>query len=91
MLLSHPSRNIKIGFVGLPNAGKTTLFNAITGRNALVGEALFTTLEPNMGVCMQADQYLPDIAAIYEKEAIPAWVSVSIYHSECNEKVILHD
>ena len=41
---------MKIGIVGLPNAGKSTLFNALTQGGAQTGDYPFTTIEPNVAV-----------------------------------------
>jgi GTP-binding protein YchF len=54
---------VKIGIVGLPNAGKSTLFNALTRAGAETGEYPFTTIDPNVAVVPVPDERLPQIAA----------------------------
>jgi GTP-binding protein YchF len=53
---------IKIGIVGLPNVGKTTLFNALTHSNALVANYPFTTIDPHIGVISVPDERFDEIA-----------------------------
>lgn len=53
------------GFVGLPNAGKTSLLNALTHANAKVGSYAFTTLDPNLGV-IPGGYILADIPGLIE-------------------------
>jgi GTP-binding protein len=53
------------GFVGLPNAGKTSLLNALTGAQAKVGNYAFTTLDPNLGV-IPGGYILADIPGLIE-------------------------
>jgi GTP-binding protein YchF len=55
---------IRCGIVGLPNAGKSTLFNAVTGADTAVANYPFTTIEPNVGVAVVPDGRLDEIAAI---------------------------
>jgi GTP-binding protein YchF len=53
---------VKIGIVGLPNAGKSTLFNALTAAGAETGEYPFTTVEPNVAVVEVPDERIERIA-----------------------------
>jgi ribosome-binding ATPase len=54
---------MKIGIVGLPNAGKSTLFNALTKGGAQTGDYPFTTIEPNVAVAEVPDERLEQVAA----------------------------
>lgn len=62
--------SLQIGIVGLPNVGKSTLFNALTQAGAAVASYPFTTLTPNVGVAEVPDQRLHDIAAIVGPERV---------------------
>ena len=53
---------MKIGIVGLPNAGKSTLFNALTRAGAQTGDYPFTTIDPNVAVVPVADERLETVA-----------------------------
>ena len=53
---------MKIGIVGMPNAGKSTLFNALTAAGAETGEYPFTTVEPNVAVVQVPDERLERVA-----------------------------
>lgn len=61
---------MKIGIVGLPNAGKTTIFNALCNGHAKVEKYPFTTIEPNIGTVNVPDKRLEDIAGIYKPQRI---------------------
>ena len=67
--------NLKIGIVGLPNVGKSTLFNALTNAGALAANYPFATIEPNVGIVPVPDERLDVLGKIYETEKIvPATV-----------------
>lgn len=67
---------LTIGIVGLPNAGKSTLFNALTRNTVLAANYPFATIEPNVGVVGVPDERLPVLAELFTSERIvPATVS----------------
>lgn len=66
---------LTIGIVGLPNAGKSTLFNALTKNDVLAANYPFATIEPNVGVVGVPDERLGTLAHIFSSEKIiPATV-----------------
>jgi len=68
--------SLKIGIVGLPNVGKSTLFNALTKAGALAANYPFATIEPNTGIVQVPDARLKELAKIYGAEKIiPATVN----------------
>jgi GTP-binding protein YchF len=70
-----PHRSGFASFVGLPNAGKSTLFNALTKNDVLAANYPFATIEPNVGVVGVPDSRLPRLAEIFGSERIlPATV-----------------
>ena len=66
---------MKIGIVGLPNVGKSTLFNSITKAGAESANYPFCTIEPNVGIVAVPDERLQKLAEMYNtKKITPAVV-----------------
>lgn len=68
--------SLSVGIVGLPNVGKSTLFNALTKQRVLAANYPFATIEPNVGIVNVPDERLVRLAELYKTEKIvPAAVS----------------
>ncbi|HSS33142.1 MAG TPA: redox-regulated ATPase YchF [Solirubrobacterales bacterium] len=66
---------MKVGIVGLPNAGKSTLFNALTKGGAQTGDYPFTTIEPNVAIAQVPDERLEAVAeTVRSSELVPATI-----------------
>ena len=62
--------SLKAGIVGLPNVGKSTLFNAITKQNILAANYPFATIEPNVGVVMVPDERMEVLNKMYQPQRL---------------------
>ncbi len=66
---------MRIAIVGLPNAGKSTLFNALSGAGAQTGDYPFTTIEPNVAVAAVPDRRLSQVAeTVGSSSLVPATI-----------------
>ncbi|KAM0678490.1 hypothetical protein BDAP_000891 [Binucleata daphniae] len=71
------SHNLSMGIVGLPNVGKSTLFNALTQQNVLALNYPFCTIDPSEGRLLIQDERLTRLAEIYKpKNIVPAYLTV---------------
>ena len=61
---------LRAGIVGLPNVGKSTLFNAITKQNILAANYPFATIEPNVGVVIVPDKRLDFLNNLYQPKSL---------------------
>ena len=59
---------LKAGIIGLPNVGKSTLFNAITKKNILAANYPFATIDPNVGVVSVPDERLSTLEEMYKPD-----------------------
>ncbi len=67
---------MKVGIVGLPNAGKSTLFNALTKGGAQTGDYPFTTIEPNVAIAQVPDERLERVGeTVGSSELVPATIA----------------
>lgn len=67
---------LSIGIIGLPNVGKSTLFNSLTDANALAANYPFATIEPNTGIVPVPDERLEKLKNVYNSQKIlPATVT----------------
>ena len=62
--------SLKAGIVGLPNVGKSTLFNAITKQNILAANYPFATIEPNVGIVFVPDKRVDYLANMYKPKSV---------------------
>ena len=68
---------MKLGIVGLPNVGKSTLFNAITNAGASAANYPFCTIEPNVGMVCVPDKRLDKLAEMFNIKRLKDIIAVN--------------
>src|SRR3989344_9641290 len=64
--------SLSVGIIGLPNVGKSTLFNALTNLQVEAANYPFTTIEPNVGIFPVPDERLEQLVVLVEKDEGPS-------------------
>ena len=82
---------MKIGIVGLPNVGKSTMFNSITKAGAECANYPFCTIEPNVGVVAVPDERIDNLAQMYNPQKVTkAVIEYVVAHEFCHLKYKTH-
>ncbi len=84
--------SLKIGIVGLPNVGKSTLFNGLTKKSVPAANYPFCTIDPSVGVVAVPDRRLIQLGGIFKFSKGSSWVAVEFVDiAGFVEKVLLRE